>query len=691
MEGEVVLSLPKPIARLSELAYNLWWSWHPDATLLFELIDSELWEHVHHNPVMLLSTVSPNRLRDLAGDAPYLRLYERVFSAFDAYMKAEQTWYMQLKAHRPELIAYFCAEYGLHESLPIYAGGLGVLAGDHCKTASDIGLPFVAVGLWYTQGYFQQHIDGDGRQHAEPETLELQQVPVRHAGKDGQELLLTLDFPGRSVQIRVLQVQVGRIRLFLLDTNVTGNNPADRAICAHLYGGDREIRIAQEKVLGEGGVHALRALGLAPTVWHMNEGHAAFMGIERMRELVAEGMPFTQAWPTQSSNTIFTTHTPVPAGNEVFTNELVMQYFPDMPKGLGLDEAGFLAMAHEVGDPPDMFAMTPLSLRLAHRANGVSRLHGAVARTMWAKQFPENTGGDAPITSITNGVHTGTWTAPTLRLLFDRYLGPDWLERVDDPDLWEGIAEIPDEELWSIHQALKMKMLAQANRRVVTPASAGARPTSQSHLNPTALTIGFARRFATYKRATLFFHDFERAARLLKDTHRPVQLVFAGKAHPADGGGQAFIQKIAQLAAESDLRGHVFFLEGYDIELARALVQGVDLWLNNPERPQEASGTSGQKAALNGVPNCSIRDGWWDEGYNGRNGWAFGGAIGNDDVDSAELYRVLEDRVIPAYYDRDALGLPRAWLQVMKESIRTIAPQFSAQRMVKEYVERLYF
>jgi starch phosphorylase len=672
---------------LAEIALNLWWTWHPDAQDVFSSIDRQTWEASNHNPLATLRGASGPRLTALARDPAYLERYQHVLGAFDAYMHpAAPTWFATRYPADQLLIAYFCMEFGLHESLPMYSGGLGVLAGDHCKAASDLGLPLVGVGLWYPQGYFHQRVEPDGAQIAQPETIDRRDEPLLPAGADGRDVVISLELPGRSILVRVWRLQVGRISLYLLDPDVPGNNAADRALCAQLYGGDRETRLAQEFILGVGGVRALRALGIRPNRWHMNEGHAAFMGIERIRELVQGGTDFVAAWPEEAASTIFTTHTPVPAGNEVFRTDLVVRYLADFPAQMNLDLNGLLSLAHEEGAPDGTFAMTPLALRLSHRANGVSALHGAVARQMWAKQFPGLSADDTPITSITNGVHTASWIAPAMRALFDHYLGVEWLDRVDDPNIWEGLTRIPDAELWTTHCALKAMLAGIAARRLV----AASVPARSQALDPDLLTIGFARRFATYKRATLFFHDRERAVRLLANRSRPVQIVFAGKAHPADGGGQALIKAVVDLSRIPELAGRVLFLDSYDIGLARHLAQGVDVWLNNPERPQEASGTSGQKASLNGVPNCSIRDGWWDEAYNGRNGWAFGGPIGNDAVDSAQLYDLLEQQVVPAYYDRDARGLPAQWLAVMREAIRTVAPVFSAQRMVKEYLERLY-
>jgi starch phosphorylase len=634
-----------------------------------------------HNPIKIMRTMSEDRLQALSNDSDFVARYDGVMRDFDTYMALLPTaWF---PAHYPQsklLVAYFCAEFGFHESMPEYSGGLGILAGDHCKTASDLGLPFVGIGLWYTQGYFKQIIDATGQQIAAPDHVNQEDAPLQFAGPNGEDVVIAVPCAGRSVFARVWRVQVGRVAVFLLDTDVPQNSPADRVLCSRLYGGDKETRIAQEVILGVGGVLALRALHIEPTCWHMNEGHAGFMALERIREMVSSGVTYDKALRSTVRSTLFTTHTPVPAGNEVFSNELVLRYLPGLPEAMGLTTSRFLALAEEAGAPRDQFAMSPLAIRLSGHANGVSKLHGAVARTMWSKQFPGLAVKDVPITSVTNGVHTGTWLACELRDLLTRYFGSGWMHRVDDPSLWDALESVPEAELWSVHKLLKGHLIkAIAEQWPETPP-----------LNPDALTIGFARRFATYKRAALFFHDQERAVRILNDAARPVQLVFAGKAHPADGGGQWLIKVLAGLSHREELAGKVVLLPGYDISLARTLVQGVDVWLNNPERPQEASGTSGQKAALNGVPNCSIRDGWWDEGYNGKNGWAFGGAVGDDDLDSAQLYDVLENEVIPAYYDRSDDGLPKRWIAIMKEAMRTCAPAFSAQRMLKEYIQRLY-
>ncbi len=674
-------ALPAPIERLSVLARNLWWCWNPKAELLFSSLDAQAWDAMAHNPIRVLRSMTAQRLEALAGDPIFMSLYNGVMVDFDKYMQSlPNAWFPRRYRRSKLLVAYFCAEFGFHESMPVYSGGLGILAGDHCKTASDIGLPFVGVGLWYTQGYFRQIIDATGQQIAAPDHAGQDDVPLQFAGPNGEDIVIEVPCAERSVFARVWRLQVGRIAVYLLDTDVTQNSPADRVLCSRLYGGDKETRIAQEVILGVGGVLALRALGIEPTRWHMNEGHAGFMALERIREMVRDGVAPQEALRLETASTLFTTHTPVPAGNEVFTTNLVLQYLPGLPEAMGLTTEQFLALAEEAGAPPGQFAMTPLAIRLSQHANGVSKLHGAVARSMWAKQFPALAIDDVPITSVTNGVHVGTWLASELRDLFTRHFGADWMRDVDDPAVWAKLATVADDELWSVHVALKQRLIAAAT---------ALQPTLRP-LNPAALTIGFARRFATYKRATLFFHDNARATKILNHADRPVQLVFAGKAHPADGGGQWLIKTLSGLSHSEDLASKVVLLPGYDMGLARVLVQGVDVWLNNPERPQEASGTSGQKAALNGIPNCSIRDGWWDEGYNGKNGWAFGGEVGNDDVDSSELYDVLENQVIPAFYDRRRTGLPKRWIAIMKESIRTCAPAFSSQRMLKEYTERLY-
>ncbi len=696
--------IPTRISRLHELAYNLWWSWHAEAQQLYQTIDTELWQRSGHNPVRLLREVAPERLNALASDPTFLKHYDQVLQAFDAYMKTEQTWFAHTyPALRGQTIAYFSMEFGLHESLPIYSGGLGILSGDHCKEASDLGLPLVGVGFLYPQGYFSQRITADGVQEASYDKLRFSEVSATPAlTPDGSEVVINVDLPGRKVYAKVWKIQVGRIPLYLMDTDVAPNAPNDRVLAAHLYGGDHEIRISQEIVLGIGGVRALRALGLKPALWHMNEGHAAFLGLERARELVAEaGLTFAEAREAVAANAVFTTHTPVPAGNDAFGLDLIDRYFNSYWGQLGLNRDQFMELARQDQSWGPSFSMTVLALNLSGQHNGVSKLHGDVSRRMWQFLWPGVDIDEVPIGSITNGVHTETWLAPALGTLYDRRLGPAWREHLDQPETWEPITSVPDQELWQTHCQLKTALIDYAREHIKQHRlrlGEGARQIEEAAtmLDPNAFTIGFARRFATYKRATLIFRDLERIRRLLQSPDRPVQMIFAGKAHPADEPGKALIQQVYRLSRQPGFAGHIVFLEDYDIDMARKLVSGVDLWLNNPIRPYEASGTSGQKASLNGVPNCSILDGWWVEGYNGQNGWAFGEQreYQNSDLqaeaDALALYAVLEQEIIPLFFERDAQGIPRGWLRIMKEAIRTIAPQFSMRRMVKEYTGRLY-
>jgi starch phosphorylase len=696
--------IPARINRLHELAYNLWWSWNADAQSLYQSIDDALWHSSGHNPVRLLREVAPERLQKLEKEGAFLKHYDRVMATFDAYMKPKETWFS--KTH-PEIqgqtIAYFSAEFGLHESLPIYSGGLGILSGDHCKEASDLGLPFVGVGFLYPQGYFIQRINADGVQEATYNKLHFSEVSATPAlTPDGSEAVINVDLPGRKVYAKVWKIQVGRIPLYLMDTDVDPNAPNDRDLSARLYGGDHEIRISQEIVLGIGGVRALRALGLKPAVWHMNEGHAAFLGLERARELVAEQkLSFFEAREAVAANAVFTTHTPVPAGNDAFGLDLIDRYFSNYWGQLGLNRDQFMELARQDQSWGQSFGMTVLALRLSSQRNGVSALHGEVSRKMWQFLWPGVDAEEVPITSITNGVHTATWLAPALAALYNHQLGAGWQQRIDDIKTWEPIKQVDDATLWEIHRKLKEELISDVRERVKRHRlrlGEGALHIREAEtlLDPNALTIGFARRFATYKRATLIFRDLDRLRRLLNAPGRPVQIIFAGKAHPADEPGKALIQQIYRLSRQPDFVGKIILLEGYSMAMARKLVSGVDIWLNNPIRPYEASGTSGEKASLNGVPNCSILDGWWVEGYNGKNGWAFGEQRDyqnpelQSEADALALYTVLEQEIIPLYYTRDAQGIPHGWLQVMKEAVRTVASQFSMARMVKEYTERMY-
>lgn len=701
----VVAQLPPPIERLAELAYNLWWSWNPHAQALYRDIDPDLWDSVNHNPVKFLRRVSQAKVARVAQDRAYLTRYTGVMDAFDAYMRPARVWRRPADAGSAvRTIAYFSAEFGLHESLPIYSGGLGILAGDHCKAASDLGLPFVGVGFLYPQGYFRQQIDAAGRQEAIYEKLEFSETPATAAlDAAGDQVMISVELPGRAVYAKVWRVQVGRAPIFLLDTDVERNAPADRELSARLYGGDVQMRISQEVVLGIGGVRALRALGYRPDAWHMNEGHAAFLQLERLREYVQEQrLPFAEALWAVRGNALFTTHTPVPAGNDAFDFDLMDRFFGDFWPKLGLDRERFLDLGRWQNPWGPQFSMTVLALRTAIYANGVSKLHGEVARRMWRSLWPEVPLAEVPIGHITNGVHTATWLHPGLAALFDRYFDFGWRTAIDAPETWAAVERIPDAELWAQHMQARSQMLEVVRRRTARQLTrAGASPAEVAvvarGLDPRALTIGFARRFATYKRATLIFRDVERLKRILNHPDRPVQIIFAGKAHPADESGKAFIQQIYQLSRQEGFAGRILFVEEYDANIARHLVSGVDLWLNNPRRPNEASGTSGQKAGLNGIPNFSVLDGWWCEGYDGANGWIIGqdgdypDEATQDAADALSLYDTLENEIVPLFYERDADGIPHRWLAKMRASIKTVAPVFSLDRMLKEYYTKYYF
>ncbi len=695
--------IPDRIRRLTDLADNLWWSWHPPARNLFKAVSYPLWRSTRHNPVRMLQLANPQRLEALARDPEFLSLYDRVLDAFETDLSNGHLWFSEEHPDQRRPVAYFSAEFGLHGSLPIYSGGLGVLSGDHCKEVSDLGLPFVGVGFIYPQGYFRQHIPPDGWQEAIYDTLNYDQVPL-HPVLDGggNRLIVEVVLRGTPVYMQVWQVRVGRVNIYLMDTNVSQNAPWDRDLSARLYGGDQETRIRQEMVLGLGGVRALGLLGIDPGVWHMNEGHSAFLVLERLRRLVQGGFSFDRAVETVRNTTAFTTHTPVPAGHDAFPFHLMDEYFGRFWQEMGISREQFLGL----GEYHGRFNMTVLALRLSGRSNGVSQLHGEVSRRMWQSVWPERPVEDVPIAAITNGVHVPSWISTTLKDLFSEYVSPDWEDRHDEPALWERLNEIPDPVLWAAHGHLKEKLLAFVDAGTRLRWRGGQMVASQvlasgTLLEPEALTIGFARRFATYKRATLIFRDLQRLKRILHAENRPVQIVFAGKAHPADGGGKQFIQEVYQYAQDPEFGGRIAFLEDYDLHMARFLVQGVDIWLNNPRRPNEASGTSGMKAAMNGVPNLSILDGWWPEAYHpadgGRaaNGWAFGEVQYDDwetqdEIDSQALYRLLEEQVVPLYYDRDAAGVPRGWVKVMKEAMRTSIAAFSMRRMIKEYVEQMY-
>ena len=696
------IKLPENLHRLEDLAYNMWWSWNQSGIELFRKIDPDLWEQVGHNPVRLLQEVPYERLSQLA-DSDYLVAYHRVMADFDAYMHPESTWFRENHADKEgNLIAYFSAEFGLHESLPIYSGGLGILSGDHCKESSDMGVPLVGIGFLYPQGYFTQKIAADGTQEAIYEKLDFERVPARPAlDAEGNEIRIEVQLEARKVFARVWHIQVGRNNLYLMDTDVEPNDPRDRELAARLYGGDLETRLAQEIVLGIGGVRTARALGLQPAVWHMNEGHAAFLVLELLREQVAAGKSFQEATEYVRAHTVFTTHTPVPAGHDVFPFEMMERYFWNFWPELNLSKEEFLGLARQDQPWGPSFSMTVLALKFSGRRNGVSKLHGAVSRRMWHFLWPDKPENEVPIGQITNGVHTAGWLAPELYELYTRYMGEGWYDRLDDQSLWDRLLQIPDEELWKIKQLLRDRLIEFVRNRYSAWKREIGAPQEEvdaaaNVLDPNALTIGFARRFATYKRANLIFRDIERLRKIVDNPDRPVQIIFAGKAHPKDEPGKAMLKQVVNFSKYPGLEGKIVFLENYDINMARLLVQGVDVWLNTPRRPREASGTSGQKAALNGVINASVLDGWWPEAYNGANGWAIGKVIDYDNPDAQDaddaisLYNVLENCVIPVFFGRDDTGMPRVWISIMKESIRSVAPYFSLRRMLKEYIDQMY-
>ncbi len=689
--------------RLHELSMNVWWSWTPVVRQVFESLDQTLWRQTHHNPVKLLQEVKPERLAALSQDVIFTRKYEAAVKAYDEYMTKTDHWFglnFPQVANAP--IGYFSAEFGLHNSIPIYSGGLGVLAGDHLKEASDLGIPLVGMSFMYSQAYFRQVIGSDGWQEAINERFDRTSSAIQPALlPSGEQCLITVQLGNRPVHCLLWFIQVGRNRLYLLDTDITDNQPDDRTLSARLYGGDLQTRLCQEILLGIGGVRAMRSLGIQPRMWHANEGHAAFLNLERLRELLQQGWSYDEALSQIRASSLFTTHTPVPAGHDVFTEELTEKYFSSYWKDMGLSREEFFRLGQHPQEGPGQFHMTALAIRLSSYLNGVSEEHGRVSRTMWQSMWPERSEDQVPIQFVTNGVHVPTWIAPEMDHLYSKYLGPQWQAQSDDAALWQRALDIPDHELWEVRKFLKRKLLGFIRQRIQKGWTQGRLEAQQvlaggALLNPYALTIGFGRRFATYKRANLLFYDPDRLKALIQNPWQPVQFVFAGKAHPADKPGQELIHEVYQFAKQHDFGGHITFLEDYDMHVAKFLVQGVDVWLNNPRPPLEASGTSGQKAALNGVPNLSVLDGWWKEGYDGTNGWAFPLAIGEleetaqDRHDAESLLHLLEGEVIPLYYQREQDGIPHGWIKIVKNAIRTNAPRFSAKRMLKDYVHQFY-
>ncbi len=694
--------LPERLARLGELAFDLWWSWHLDARSVFRSLDYALWRRTAHNPVRMLREIPRETLDRAAADPAFLRLYDSAIAQLVAAQAAEHTWW---KKRFPDVtghsVAYFSAEFALHQSVPIYAGGLGVLAGDHCKEASDLGVPLIGVGFMYPQGYFHQRLSPEGWQEESYERLNWENAPIEPATTaDGKPCITAVPLGDRSVLVAVWRLHVGRSKLYLLDTDLEENAPWDRELSARLYGGDRETRIQQEIILGIGGVRTLRALGSRPAVFHLNEGHAAFVVLQRIRDLIEEGETFDQALEVIRETTIFTTHTPVAAGHDAFPFSLVEKHLAGCWGTLGSYRERFLSLgSHDAGGGA-LFNMTALAMRSAGQTNAVSELHGQVTRAMWGDIWPGLPEADRPVGAITNGVHVPTWLAADLVDLFSRHLGADWLDRQDDPAMWDGVLAIPDEEIWRVRKALRTYLFTfvreRARERWIEEHVAAPRIVAAGTLlSPEALTIGFARRFTGYKRPELIFHDAERLARILNAENRPVQIVFAGKAHPADDIGKHHLQRVYRRALDPMFGGRVAFVDDYDLHVAHFLVQGCDVWLNNPRKPLEASGTSGMKAAMNGVPHLSIGDGWWAEGFNGANGWLIdSGTAGADPAtadaaDAAAIYRLLEEQVVPAFYDRPD-GIPLRWIATVKEAIRSVGPSFSARRMVKQYAERMY-
>ncbi len=704
---QVFPDVPQSLQPLLEMANNLWWVWNADAVDLFRRLDRELWETVYHNPVKLLGMIAQEKLVSAATDDGYLARMERVYENFKEHLTAD-LWFQKNHKDAADLhVGYFSAEFGLHESLPIYSGGLGVLAGDHLKSASELGLPLVAVGLLYRNGYFQQYLSADGwQQEAYPE-LDFYNLPVEEVKfTDGTPVQVRVDLPDNSVFCKVWRAKIGRIPLYLLDTNLPENAPADRDITCRLYGAGTELRIKQEIVLGIGGTRALEAMGIPPAVFHMNEGHSAFLALERIRVMLQERptLTFDEARQLVMASSVFTTHTPVPAGIDTFHPDLMIKYFKSMIPQLKLDDEGFLALGREdVTNKKQAFSMAVLAIRLADGVNGVSWLHGDVSRKMWHNMWPAVPADEVPIKHVTNGIHIRTWLSPDIGEVFGRYLSDRWQINPTDHSVWAGVNQIPDEELWRAHERGRSRLVNftrqslrdQLARRGATFDEVGV---ADEVLDPEALTIGFARRFATYKRGTLLLRDLDRLKKLLEDTKRPIQFVFAGKAHPADSEGKELIRAIVNFARDAGVRRKFVFIENYDMNVARYMVQGVDVWLNTPRRPYEASGTSGMKAAVNGVLNCSILDGWWVEGFaiDPSVGWAIGrgemypDAGFQDHLESQSLYDLLEKQIVPLFYDRGADNIPRGWMMRMKTCIAKLAPVFNTNRQVRDYTEKFY-
>lgn len=698
--------LPKRIEKLSEIGYNLWWSWNTEFLKLFKEIDIDLWESVNKNPIKFLKLVTQEKLEKAAQSPEFLKKYDKVVENFEDYMKSKNNWFeKKYPDNKNDVIAYFSAEYGLDQTLAIYSGGLGILSGDHLKSASDLGVPLVAIGLLYKKGYFNQKINGNGIQETEYNDIDIENLPIESVkDSEGKDVLVALHFPKKKLYLKAWKINVGRVELYLLDSDIEANIPEYREITKTLYGGDREMRIQQEIILGQGGVAMLKALGYNPTIYHMNEGHSSFLILELIYNLMKEKqVSFQIARDIVASKTVFTTHTPVPAGNDIFTLSLVEKYFKDYWDKLGITKQEFFQM----GMKPDVqidttgFNMGILALKVAGKKNGVSKLHGAVSRELFGEVWPNIAANESPITYVTNGIHTCSWLSPHLKELYNKYLIPYWQDRIYDDEVWKKISDVPNEELWKAHQERKVKMLAIVKENTINRLRRCGYNYDEimkivDCLDPNALTIGFARRFATYKRATLIFKDLERITQILNNKNQKVQIIFAGKAHPADKEGQDLIKYIHEISMKPQFKGKVFLLENYNIAMSKYLISGVDVWLNTPRRPMEASGTSGQKASVNGVINFSILDGWWAEGYNAKNGWKIGESLeysdyeSQDRADSQSIYDTLENKIIPMYYEKDEDGISSRWMQTMKESIISTGGKYSTSRMLTDYVDKLY-
>ncbi|MFC1845796.1 alpha-glucan family phosphorylase [Chloroflexota bacterium] len=700
MVNNITPGLPKRVEGLNTLAYNLWWSWHDEARRLFKVLDRPLWKATGHNPVKLLKQIEPYKLVSASQNPTFLNMYDSVMAAFNHNMASTHTW---LNVECPDMgkctIAYFSPEFAFHNSLPIYAGGLGILAGDYCKEASDCGIPLIGIGFMYPQGYFHQHVSVEGWQDEIYEQVNYGESPITPVlDKQGTRMKVEIPLDTHTIYAAIWQVNVGRVNLYLLDNDIEDNTPQDRQLSEHLYISDREVRLQQEIMLGIGGVRAIRALGLNPDIWHANEGHTSFMMLERIRELVENGSDFSEAADMVKATSVITTHTPIPVGNDIFSLELMEKYFHNYWSSLGIDKDTFLNLGKYEGDN-SCFNMTVLGLKLAEYRNGVSQLHGKVCRSMWQSLWPDSE--EVPISSVTNGIHVPTWIAPQFTRLFNQYLDNDWLKKHDDTALWEKMMSVPDVEIWAVRRWLKYKLIREiknrARKRWVEDPLAPVQALAMGALLDTeVLTLGFCRRFTDYKRSALILQDLDRLKSIINSEYKPVQIIFSGKAHPDDDDGKRLIQEIYTVAKDPEIGGRIAFVEDYDMHMARYLIHGVDVWLNTPRAPREASGTSGQKASLNGVLNLSVLDGWWCEGYNGSNGWAISSdpesadAADQDKADAEQMYHLLEEYVVRFYYDRDIHGIPHKWIQMVKEAIRSNAPLFSARRMAKEYAKLLY-